>query len=219
MAALGWGPWWDDEQALVLLSRTCNEALQACGNYSKPCWWRVGTLPCTSASGNFPFQMFIILYSLDKQIIILLKLPRDGPYWFKELDNMHVGSSVPSVTKGFTVYPGAENSVASTYVASQEKRQHLGISGRRVGGQWCSGGSEVADGQRWNVSLKWKLSQPGIRSFFPVSKDFQSTGLVPHTVLGLTEWIGYVPAQIPREGGANFLSYLRASQKQQMRWD
>ena len=41
----------------------------------------------------------MILFKLKKQILLLLKLFRAGPHWFKELDNLHVGSSVSSFTK------------------------------------------------------------------------------------------------------------------------
>lgn len=57
-------------------------------------------MPHTSASGSVPFRIFIMLFHLEKQIIILLRLPRAGPHWFKESDDRHVGSSISSVMKG-----------------------------------------------------------------------------------------------------------------------
>lgn len=128
----------------------------------------------------------IILFNFKKQIILLLKLPRAGACWFKESDNMNIGSSVSSVTKGILKIANPVEENKHQYVARQERRHRT--QAKEICRMACSKGSGNSQCQWYNASLKSEtFLNLESKAFFPISKTFSSTSLVSNTVPGLTE--------------------------------
>lgn len=171
-----------------------------------------GLEPCHIHLHQFSFSNTIILFNLPKQIIILLKLPRAGPYWFKEPDNMHVGSSVSSVTKGILriANPVEENKALLRGKLGKEARSQA----EEVRRMACCKGSCHGQCQWYHASLTSETFLHLEQKLFCQSAKISQAPVLCQTLCWALPSKSIVTVTLTQGGErVNLLLSLRASEK------